>query len=344
MTIQYRDFLKLLQHQKQLGFTLIELLSASIMTLFVVSATGYAMFTVMKESVISGAASDLQKNIDRATAFIADDIKEANFIYQSKADIQAAVAANSGNFNASGKTIALAIDKGYAAPVIYYIKSAASPWLGPKVLYRWGPAFNADGVVTITNASSPDNWGGRALVDRVATSSSGTCSIGSTVSGSGTAAAGDGFFVCFDPSTQKEAEIHLFGSQEAEFSARGLDTNEASRTGGRANYAAVTKVFVRSTDGVVAYDSSGNLSILEPAVATLTSTSCASSLTVNFSGTSTTWNPDADGPLETGTIFPSDSPVLSIDTYTFSDGTADDNKGEFSVTGGCTIDLTLDNP
>ena len=89
-----------LKSQVNSGFTLIELLLASFMTFFVVSATGYAMFTVMKENITVIATSDLQKNIDRAVSFITLDIRESQYAYSTEAEIKAAAP----DFSATGKT------------------------------------------------------------------------------------------------------------------------------------------------------------------------------------------------------------------------------------------------
>ena len=133
----------------------------------------------------------------------------------------------------------------YAAPIIYYIEQDTDPWLGPNVVKRWGPQLTQDGEIsdgsdTTPDSEQPDKWKYQTLVDMVADnpSSIGGCSFGSTPTGA--ADQTDGFFVCLDMSASepREIEVHLNGTQEAEFDDRGIDESKA-------DYGVVTKTFTR---------------------------------------------------------------------------------------------------
>ncbi len=212
----------LLKNSKK-GFTLLELLLASIMTLFVVSATGWGLIVMLRENIVATGSSDIQTNLNRAVEFMADETKAASSVYNNLTDVLAADTGN--NFNESGKTVVLALDYGLTAPIIYYFQSVSGSniWLGPNMIYRWGPTMNNSGA--FTDSGTPSSWQYEPFMDTIsATSDAGTTNCPTTPSAwTAIANTGNGFFVCVSPD-QKQVEIHAYASQEIEFGNRGLGT------------------------------------------------------------------------------------------------------------------------
>ena len=132
------------------GFTLVELLIAAAMTTFVVSAAGFGLVTITENNKKSQAETERRVELNRALDFISDEVRMAKKIANdASTDIS-----NAPGFNSSGKTPILSLQiPSVSQRVIYYIASSSSPWLGPQVIYRWGPNFNTNGQYS--NPSNP---------------------------------------------------------------------------------------------------------------------------------------------------------------------------------------------
>lgn len=204
------------------GFTLIELLVAASITTIVVGLTGTGMVSITQNNKKAKAETERRVELNRALDFITDEIKRAKPIATNASANLATVAPG---FNSSSRTPVLTLQiPGVSQRVIYYVESSSSPWLGPKVISRWGPTFGADGnyaPASIINdppvgcstfaTCNPRSWDGNALIDLIAdtTASATTCpTAGWTANPS--ANNGQGFTACVDPSG-RVAEIRLRG-------------------------------------------------------------------------------------------------------------------------------------
>lgn len=205
-------------YQSSAGFTLIELLVAMSITIIVVTLAGSGLIAIMQNNIKAESETLRRVELNRALDFISDEIRTSKNITTNASTNLSTVAPG---FNPTGKTPVLTLEiPGVSQRVIYYTESPATTdvWLGPKVIYRWGPYFNNNGQYA--NASNnpvavnnnPANWQGNALVDLIADStpaSNTTCPTAGWV-GNPSASNGQGFTTCVDP-TGKIAELYLRG-------------------------------------------------------------------------------------------------------------------------------------
>lgn len=209
-------FIKGLINQKHSdGFTLVELMVAMLITSLVISATGFGLVTITNRDKREKAETQRRVELNRALDFIADEVRQAKPIAK---DASADLSTVASNFSSSGKTPVLTLQiPGVSQRVIYYLGSSSSPWLGPNVIYRWGPNFNADG--TYSNPTTPANWTYQPLVDLIVNSTpnpNNDCPAGDSATTADdwkpnpAVASRTGFYTCIDPSG-RIADIHLRG-------------------------------------------------------------------------------------------------------------------------------------
>lgn len=194
------------------GFTLIELLVAASITSIVVSVAGSGVVAMLQSSN-KGQSENLRRvELNRALDFINEEVRMAKSI---ATDASANLTTVAKDFKSSGTPILTLEIPDVSQRVIYYLKDASSPWVGPKVIYRWGPTFDGDGKYT--DPTNPDKWKDSLLVDLIADSktySNTTCPTGWSANPS--SANGQGFSACVLPYANNEpsgkiAEIKLRG-------------------------------------------------------------------------------------------------------------------------------------
>ena len=223
------------------GFTLIELLIAMSLTVGVIGLTGFGLVAIMEKSIKIEAETLRRIELNRALDFMADEVRMAKAITTNVyIDVKATVATDfpsKCHDPNDGVDCALILEiPNVAQRVIYYVGPllAGSPWLGPRVIYRWGPNFEADG--SYSNPSSPSSWKTTELelVDRIEDSvpnPNPNCANGWFPNPP--VIDRDGFYACVD-STGRIAEIYLRGKL--------IDAYGNSLT----PYEVNTKVFARS--------------------------------------------------------------------------------------------------
>ena len=168
-------YLKLLQkYRPSAGWSLAELMISAAMTLVVVMVAGFGLIMILRENKVANATGEMQYDLNRATEFIAEEIRSAKTIETNMNDIRR----NAPTFFAKhpDKTpiLALKIDNIYER-VIYYVDGVEDDevWRGPGVIRRFGPRFNLegrnDGDPDESNYEDPrrdpDGWSSLALVD-----------------------------------------------------------------------------------------------------------------------------------------------------------------------------------
>ncbi|MDV2992080.1 MAG: hypothetical protein N4J56_001734 [Chroococcidiopsis sp. SAG 2025] len=198
---------KLIRNQNpSTGFTLVELLVAVAITTLVVSAAGFGLAAITENNKKAKVETERRTELNRALDFISDEVRQAKKIAN---DVSTDLS-NAPDFDTTNKTPVLSLQiPGVSQRVIYYVASSSSPWIGPKVIYRWGPDYNSNG--NYSNPTSPDDWTGKALVDLVEDSTPNTNNYCSTGWGANPPVSNrKGFYTCIDPSG-RIAEIHLRG-------------------------------------------------------------------------------------------------------------------------------------
>lgn len=240
-----RNYLKISKtRQSSAGFTLPELLIAGLMTTITVGAAGWGLVNIIGANRTASAQTERRTELNRALDFMAEEVRQANTI---KRDAPEALWARAPDFNSTGRTPVLVLEiPDVPQRVIYYIASPPkkSPWLGPKVLYRWGPNFQGNGTYNPDSLddrnSDPEDWTYEPVVDLIEDDAqeapAPTCPNGWSRNGV------TGFYACVDP-TGRIAEIYQTGRV---YKARGVHES----------YQVSTKVFARNS-GVAPHGGGG---------------------------------------------------------------------------------------
>jgi hypothetical protein len=327
------------------GFTLIELIAASIMTIFIVSAAGFGMIVMLREQTIATAGSDIQYNLNRAVDFISEEVKSANSIITNVSTSN--LTAIAPDFTSSGKDVILVLNiTGLTQPVIYYSQNSSDPWLGPKVIRRWGPEFTDSGDYSAPSVLAPSGWVGDVLVDSISDSSVAiSCPSGWSSPNPASGNTTYGFYACVSP-TNPIAIINLYASAVGDKKVEnlvGITPNESTRFGDKATYSATTQVYARSKMNIPITVASGSatFSSTVPVEGKFAATSCASTFfPIDISGTTT--NITTNGTI---TAILSGSPLSltpAAGTFTVA-STSSTNTVNFT-SGSCLVTATLTTP
>lgn len=226
-------WLSLLVRNTSKGFTLLELLMASILTFLVVSATGYAVLIMTRDGISSSVSSDLQFNTNRASDFIADEIKQSSFI-----SIDNTITLPAGcpvTLDSDEQFIlGLTVNSSSVVNVVYYTKTPPSGiWRGPSSIYRCGLGLSASGAYTGTSNA--------ILVDSISDITPDPPCQSGTVFPATPAA---GFYICHDNSTPlRLVELNVI-STSTNLADQGLTRQSEGASSG--TYSVVTTVFARS--------------------------------------------------------------------------------------------------
>ena len=232
------------------GFTLLELMLASMMTFFVVSATGYAILVMTRENMASEVSGDLRFNADRATEFIVDEIRQATFLSTSSANIPTTPTPSCAMQTGQQFVMGLAIESSDVNVVYYTQTPPDSPWLGPSSIYRCGPPLTSSGQFGTGRTKS-------ILIDSISVASdirNGACPSGTTKFPTNPNA---GFFLCVNNGNPNLVQLRLTAASD-ELASRGMTTTEGQgRFDSKATYSVVTTAFTRAGVETVALTESG---------------------------------------------------------------------------------------
>lgn len=156
------------------AFTLIEVLLGAALTLIVVSVAGFGLVNILRNEYKANAESEIRNNLNRATEFISDETRRAEKIVKNHSEI-----VRPDSIPSDAQMILALQLPNYKDSIIYYTTSASNPWIGPRVLHRWGPPLDSNGNYElvdgsgdpIPNGSSEEvtnaNWVNSALVDMI---------------------------------------------------------------------------------------------------------------------------------------------------------------------------------
>ena len=238
------------------AFTLIELLLGVALTLIVVSVAGFGLVNILRNEYKTNAESEIRNNLNRATEFISDETRRAQVIAENQDDI----VRPEGNRIPSDAQMTLALKlPNYRDQIIYYTTSASNPWIGPRVLHRWGPPLDRNGNYElvdrsgdpIPNGSSAQvtnaNWVNSALVDMI----SDYRQVPDTDCDQWTRIPREidlvnGFFVCVKPGGGRLVQLRL--NSEIPLTSTTTTRDGRSTEQDKAVYSTDTKIFARSED------------------------------------------------------------------------------------------------
>jgi prepilin-type N-terminal cleavage/methylation domain-containing protein len=131
----------------QSGFTLVELLVAMSITSIVITLTGSGLYALMNANQRSQIETTDRLELEQALAFMSDEIKMSQQIIKN---IPVPSTTITGFHPASGSSrvqpilvLQPAATSGLTNPIVYYLADPpnSSVWLGPRVIYRWGPTL-----------------------------------------------------------------------------------------------------------------------------------------------------------------------------------------------------------
>jgi hypothetical protein len=166
------------------GASLPEVLIGAALITTMVAAAGYGLSNMVTASTASNARSDKRAEQNRSLDFIASEIRESTSLVKD-AQNAANPSGSSPTYTftplGSGATKVLMVNTATAsAPVVYYVATPPSgSWKGPRVLYRWGPTFDA-ATGNYSNASTPGTWTSEILVDNIPNASAASTLLGGT--------------------------------------------------------------------------------------------------------------------------------------------------------------------
>ena len=209
--INYRD-----RRLNEAGFTLVELLVALAITGIVIGLTGSGLYALMKADRRSQIETTDRLELERSVAFMADEIKMSQRI---TTDPNFATTNPSGFNPASGSSghqpiliLYPAPTSGLTKPIVYYLADPpnSSVWLGPRVIYRWGPTLMQNGNysdgdgrdLTGLPLGSPVEYYNEVLVDGISAVASAAATIPCESSyGNAAPVVADrlGFYACIAP-------------------------------------------------------------------------------------------------------------------------------------------------
>ena len=207
---------KITERQLDRGFTLVELLAALGITGLVMSLAGSGLYTLMKANERSQSETTDRLEIEQALAFMTDEIEMSQQVainIPTPATTISGFQAASGSSNVQpilvlSPTATSRLDK----PIVYYLADPpnSSVWLGPRVIYRWGPTLlqngnysDGHGVDTATlTVGAPIAYYNEVVVDRMSDVAPAQANISCDVSYSYAApvvANRLGFYACIAP-------------------------------------------------------------------------------------------------------------------------------------------------
>ena len=246
------------------AFTLIEVLLGVALTLIVVSVAGFGLVNILRNEYKTNAESEIRNNLNRATEFISDETRRAERIVKNQSDI----VRPDGDRIPSDAQMILALElPNYRDQIIYYTTAASNPWIGPRVLHRWGPPLDSNGNYElvdgsgdrIPNGSSEEvtnaNWIHSALVDMM--SDYGQVPDRDCDGWNRVPAEIDyvsGFFVCVNTA---ENLVRLRLTSEIPLTSTTTTRDGSRAVQDRAVYSTDTKIFVRSSVSSVSPASAG---------------------------------------------------------------------------------------
>jgi prepilin-type N-terminal cleavage/methylation domain-containing protein len=171
------------------GFTLIEIMVALAINSIVLMLAGGGLVAIMNANQRSQMEISARLELEQALAFMSDEIKMSRQILNN---IPSTSSNESSRFrSASGSSeiqpiliLNPAPNTGLTDPIIYYLADPPnrSVWLGPKVIYRWGPTLLQNGnysngrgldLAGIKQGSAVEYYN-EVVVDRISERSSST--------------------------------------------------------------------------------------------------------------------------------------------------------------------------
>jgi hypothetical protein len=206
--------MKVTKNLSNKGFALVDLLVGAALTTTVIAAAGYGLSSMIGASNASSARTQTRVEMNRSLDFITAEIRKSSGIVKDVNSTAATATiptsfATSYNGIVSGaitKVLMINTTATGSTPIVYFVATPTTGlWKGPRVLYRWGPKFNASGGYD--NPGTPSAWVSEALVDNIA-ANTGTAPA---CTGTGCGTNGDAGFYSWVDASGKNVQIFQNG-------------------------------------------------------------------------------------------------------------------------------------
>jgi prepilin-type N-terminal cleavage/methylation domain-containing protein len=168
----------------QAGFTLVELLVAMAISGLVLTLAGSGWYALMMADRRSQVETSERWELERAATFMAEEIKMSRKIAIDLPDTLGALTSQTGLNDASGSSRVQAIlvlqpafSDDPKKAIVYYLADPPnnSVWLGPRVIYRWGPTLLQNGnysdgngnPISVLTSPGSIQYFNEVLIDRI---------------------------------------------------------------------------------------------------------------------------------------------------------------------------------
>ena len=148
------------KRQSHKGFTLTELLVGAFISVIVVGAAGWGLIQMLNASGTNSDETETRAEVGRAIGFISDEVRRAKTVWDDLPGGGSTITNFDGtSYNISGTTVLRLTlpdldNDGVEEIVVYHIVDGPNGnWLGPQILYRTGPTFDADGEYSLPLSS-----------------------------------------------------------------------------------------------------------------------------------------------------------------------------------------------
>ncbi len=144
-TVRYKQ-------ERDRGFTLIEIMVALAINSIVLLLAGGGLVAIMNANQRSQMEISGRLELEQALAFMSDEIKMSRQILTNLPSVGSSESSRFRSASGSSQIKPILIlnpapNTGLTDPIIYYLAEPPprSVWLGPKVIYRWGPTLLQNG-------------------------------------------------------------------------------------------------------------------------------------------------------------------------------------------------------
>jgi prepilin-type N-terminal cleavage/methylation domain-containing protein len=184
MSLKYKSANSIDPHWQKLcqgGFTLVELLVTLAITGIIIGLTGSGLYALMSANQRSQIEITDRLELEQALFFMTDEIKMSRQVItnipSSPTNIKDFKPASGSKDIQPILVLIPGSNSGLTNPIVYYLADPphSSVWLGPRVIYRWGPTLlqngnysNGDGkdVAQISRGATVEYFN-EVLVDRM---------------------------------------------------------------------------------------------------------------------------------------------------------------------------------
>ncbi|HEY9828883.1 MAG TPA: hypothetical protein V6D19_25980, partial [Stenomitos sp.] len=186
---------------QQRGLTIVELLVASGLTLSVISIGGLTLNNMIGIGKSTTSQNERRMELNRSLDFMANEVRQSSAILADPTKVPSEFSPSATEVDTATVQPVLTLrDSNLPSSVVYYLASPAASyktWRGPKVIYRWGPSFDANGNYG-PDKTTPANWTYQPLIDNIDDAPSVvSCNRAGEV-WTATPASPTGFYACID--------------------------------------------------------------------------------------------------------------------------------------------------